>query len=72
MGVNDIDPQEFQALRAEMKEMRADIKDLVNAWRTAQGVVRVVRLIGAVAKWLAGVGGSIAALWAILKYGLGR
>lgn len=70
--MSNIDPTEFHALRNELRELRRDVKDLVEAWRTAQGIVRVVRLIGAVAKWLAGVGAAFAALWAMLKWGIGK
>lgn len=67
--MRDIEPHEFDALRKDVIELRKDVRDLVEAWRTAQGIVRVVRTIGNVAKWIAGVVAAMAAFWFILKTG---
>lgn len=70
--MGEVSESEFHELRKEVTLLRKDVKDLVDAWRTAQGIVRVVRLVGGVAKWLAGVVAACAALWAMVKWGFGK
>lgn len=55
---------EMSAMKVEMDELRADIKDLVDAWRTASGVVAFV-------KWLAGALTAFGVLWAAFKLKIG-
>ena len=68
--MSNVEPSEFHALRDEVREMRRDMQELVQAWQTAQGVVRFVRWIGNVTKWIAGVVAAVVALWALLKMGI--
>lgn len=56
--------QEVAALRTEVKALRTDVHDLVDAWRTARGVVRFV-------KWLAGLTTAATTVWALVKLALG-
>lgn len=51
---------EVAALREEMQELKSSVKDLVDAWRTASGVVRFV-------KWLASVATAFGVIVALLK-----
>lgn len=51
----------FIELQQELKEMRNDLRTLTEAWQQARGVVSFM-------KWVAGIGGSIAA-WFILFRG---
>lgn len=51
----------FIELQQELKEMKNDLRTLTEAWQQARGVVSFM-------KWVAGIGGSIAA-WFILFRG---
>lgn len=61
--------QEVSALREEMQngfaDMRADMKDLLQAWK-ATGMV------GKFVKWLAGIVTAAGILWAVAKGMVGR
>lgn len=48
---------DFEALKAEVHQLRTEIKDIVQAWRTASAMVGFV-------KWVAGVIGAAAVIWA--------
>lgn len=48
------------SLRAEVEQLRADQKDLLEAWRTSKNVVRFVRVVSMLAVGVAGA-------WAALK-----
>lgn len=50
----------FQRIESKVDEGNAATKDLVDAWRTATGVVRFM-------KFLAGFATAMAALWALVK-----
>lgn len=55
-----------------LTQMRADIaelRDLLAAWRSAKGAIRVIQLFGALVKWCAVIGGSTALLWYSIKHG---
>jgi hypothetical protein len=61
--------REIQELRREVGELRTLVMantqattDLVDAWRTARGLVRFVKLVGSLAT-------GIAAVWALLHLG---
>lgn len=62
MNVDDV--SELQELKREVAELRTDVRDLVDAWRTAQGMVRFV-------KWLGGTATAATAIWALIKLSLG-
>lgn len=51
---------EVQELRADMKEMREEVRDLVAAWNTATGLLKFV-------KWAAGLFAAIATAWVAAK-----
>lgn len=40
---------EVESLKKEVADMRADIKDLVDAWNTARGVTSFVKWVGSLA-----------------------
>lgn len=69
VNMSDYDPNEIAQLRNEVAAMRTDIKDLVDAWKAAQGAVKVFRVIGHVSKWMVAVGAPIAFLIAWAKGG---
>jgi len=52
--------QEVHHLRREVTELSANVRDLVDAWRTARGLVRAVKVLG-------GIATSAAAIWALVK-----
>lgn len=71
MGENHNTEVELALLRADMDQMKDDvkalrqeIKDLLDAWKTATNVLSFV-------KWLAGIGTAAAFLWAAFKAKLG-
>lgn len=55
---------DLDQMKDDMKGLRQEIKDLLDAWRTATNVLAFV-------KWLAGIGAAAAFLWAGIKVKLG-
>jgi len=61
---------ELAEIRERQREQAADTKELcglLEAWRSAKGAIRVLVWVGAVAKWIAGVGLGLTLLWAAAK-----
>lgn len=54
-----------EQVRSELAELRADVKDLLEAWNTATGMVRFV-------KWLSTFATALAVLYATVKGLSGR
>ena len=50
----------FIELQQDLKDMRNDLRILTEAWQQARGVVSFM-------KWVAGIGGSIAAWFILFK-----
>jgi hypothetical protein len=57
--------REVHHLRREVSELSSNVRDLVEAWRTARGVVRFVKVLG-------GIATSAAAIWALAKLAMGN
>lgn len=55
--------QEVESLKKEVADMRADIKDLVDAWNTARGVTAFV-------KWVGSIAAGAAILYNVLTHGV--
>lgn len=51
---------EVQALRREVRQLSDEVKGLVDAWNTAQGVVKFMKLLG-------GLATAATALYALLR-----
>lgn len=51
-------------MKDDIKALRQEVKDLLDAWRTATNVLAFI-------KWLAGIGTAAAFLWAGVKAKLG-
>lgn len=51
-------------LSREVAELSNNVRDLVEAWRTARGVVRFVKVLG-------GAATGVMAIWALIKLTLG-
>lgn len=51
---------DMDSVKDDLKALRKEIKDLVDAWKTANNVLSFV-------KWLSGTGIAIAAFWTLLK-----
>lgn len=56
---------DLEAMQTELKAVRKDIKDLLDAWNTATGVVKFV-------KWLSTLMTAMAVIYATLKGLAGR
>jgi hypothetical protein len=56
--------QDMDQMKEDMKGLRQDTKDLLDAWKTATNVLAFV-------KWTAGLGTAVAFLWAAFKAKLG-
>lgn len=56
---------EIALLRQEVRELTGQVHDLVEAWNTARGVVKFVKLLGSLAT-------AAAAVWALFKLGASR
>lgn len=54
--------QELHDIRREMTLMRQEMKDILEAWRTANGLLKFVKLIGSAAI-------AVTAIWALIKIG---
>lgn len=53
---------EFEQLREEVAAMREDIRGLLDAWRTASGVVKAV-------KWVGKLAAALTTIYALIKLG---
>jgi hypothetical protein len=51
---------QIHKLRGEVQELSEQVHDLVDAWKTAHGVVRFV-------KWMGGLATAGTALWVLVK-----
>ncbi|MGA0588711.1 hypothetical protein ACO2Q2_16530 [Dyella sp. KRB-257] len=56
---------ELEQLRKEVSALRDDIHGLLEAWRTASGVVKAV-------KWLGKVAAAVTTIYALFKLGGGK
>lgn len=55
---------DMDSVKDDVKALRQEVKDLLDAWKTATNVLAFI-------KWLAGIGTAAAFLWAALKAKLG-
>lgn len=56
---------DLDQMKDDMKGLRQEIKDLLDAWKTATNVLAFI-------KWLAGIGAAVAFLYAGIKIKLGN
>ena len=54
---------ELAAIRHEVAELKSAVKDLVDAWNTARGVVRFVKWMGSIATALSAIGVAMKLIW---------
>ena len=52
--------QDMDSMKDDLKAARAEVKELLDAWRTATGMLVFI-------KWLSTLGVAAAAIWAIIK-----
>jgi hypothetical protein len=52
--------QDMDAMKDDLKAARAEVKELLDAWRTATGMLVFI-------KWLSTLGVAVAAFWALIK-----
>jgi hypothetical protein len=57
-----VDHADIEALRNEVAELRSDVRDLIDAWKAAKGLVRLV-------KFLASLAVAYAAVWSAIRMG---
>lgn len=63
------DLQEIRQLQLAQTQTLGAVKELLEAWDDAKGFIRVVKLLGNVAKWLTGVGAAFGLIWYWWKKG---
>jgi hypothetical protein len=52
--------QDMDSMKDDLKAARAEVKELLDAWRTATGMLVFI-------KWLSTLGVAVAAFWALIK-----
>jgi hypothetical protein len=57
--------REVHALRVEVRDLNAQVRGLVEAWQTAQGVVKFMKLLGSLAT-------AAAAVWVLVRLAIER
>lgn len=57
--------RELHALSAEVRELNTQVSGLIEAWQTAQGVVKFMKLLGSLAT-------AAAAVWVLVRLALER
>ena len=55
--------RDLRALTLKVDQLSGDVHDLVEAWNTAKGLIRLVKLMGALST-------SVAAVYALFKLGV--
>ena len=62
MTEHAIDPADLHALQSEVAALRDDVRELIDAWKAAKGLVRLVKFIAALAV-------AYAAVWSAFRIG---
>jgi hypothetical protein len=57
-----IERDDFHALQNEVAELRGDVRELIDAWKAAKGLVRLVKFLAALAV-------AYATVWSAFKIG---
>ena len=57
--------REVHALRVEVRDLNAQVRGLVEAWKTAQGVVKFMKLLGSLAT-------AATAVWVLVRLAIER
>lgn len=57
--------QEVHALRVEVRDLNEQVRGLVEAWNTAQGVVKFMKMMGSMAT-------AAAAVWVLIRLAVER
>lgn len=60
----EINHHEMRQLRAEVRELSQQVHDLVEAWNTARGLVKFVKMIGSIATAGAAIWVLLSMIWA--------
>ena len=63
------DLQEIRNHQLEQTETLVAVKEILVAWDDAKGFIKIVKLLGNVAKWLTGVGAALGLIWYWWKKG---
>ncbi|OOG61433.1 hypothetical protein B0E46_15765 [Rhodanobacter sp. B04] len=59
----EINHHEMRLLRAEVRELSQQVHDLVEAWNTARGMVKFIKLLGSIATAGGAIWLMIQAIW---------
>lgn len=60
--MDDIHAQNIARVERKVDDLTLEIRSLVDAWNTARGVVKFVKVIGSLAT-------AVAAIWALIRIG---
>lgn len=63
------DLQEIRNLQLTQAEMLSAVKEILEAWDDAKGFIKVVKLLGNIAKWMTGVGAAFGLIYYWWKKG---
>lgn len=60
---------EVDCLQVDINEIKANTKELLEAWSDAKGALKALALIGGIARWVTAVAGASALFYMWLKKG---
>lgn len=55
--------EDMHTIRTDVKSM----KEILDAWNDAKGVIRTIQLLGQIAKWIGGIAAAVGAVWLLFK-----
>lgn len=66
------DHETLMAMNEKLDRLSRSVEDIVSAYQSAQGFIKVVTVIGTILKWIASLGLAIGTIWGGLWYIFGK
>lgn len=66
----DTDIDKTEEIAHKLDTIHSDILELIELWNSAKGFVKIVRVTGTVAKWVAGLGTAVTIAWYTIAKGI--